>query len=243
MCPHRGVPRCASSSIPGRDIRSASVGSRPMTNDATADALASGAATLGESGARRMDRRVKPAWSGARVAAPAYPVRCSPGDNLAIHVAVDARAGRIGARRRHGRRARARLLGRGAHHRGRGARHRRPRDRRAACATATRSPRTAFPVFSTGLALHRRDEGATRRGRPAGRRWATWRWTRATGSSATSTAWSSCPVPTLDAVLAAGQARAGEGGRSFADLRGGGTTVEVFGLDTTPRRGRVAPTQ
>ena len=35
-----------------------------MTDDATADALVLGAATLGESGARRMDRRVKPAWSG-----------------------------------------------------------------------------------------------------------------------------------------------------------------------------------
>ena len=27
-------------------------------------------------------------WSGARLAAPAYPVRCTPGDNLAVHVAV-----------------------------------------------------------------------------------------------------------------------------------------------------------
>ena len=52
------------------------------------DAMALGAATLGESGARRMHRRVKPVWSGARVAGPAYPVRCSPGDNLGIHVAV-----------------------------------------------------------------------------------------------------------------------------------------------------------
>src|SRR5207253_2974817 len=47
-----------------------------------------GAATLGESGARRMHPRVKAAWPGARLAAPAAPVRCSPGDNLAIHVAV-----------------------------------------------------------------------------------------------------------------------------------------------------------
>src|SRR5204863_1856327 len=52
------------------------------------EALALGAATLGESGARRMDPRMKPAWSGARVAGPAFTVRCSPGDNLAIHVAV-----------------------------------------------------------------------------------------------------------------------------------------------------------
>ena len=52
------------------------------------DALALGTATLGESGARRMHPRVKPAWSGARVAGRAFPVRCSPGDNLAIHVGV-----------------------------------------------------------------------------------------------------------------------------------------------------------
>jgi 4-hydroxy-4-methyl-2-oxoglutarate aldolase len=47
-----------------------------------------GSATLGESGARATDRRLRPAWAGASVAAPAYPVGCAPGDNLAIHVAV-----------------------------------------------------------------------------------------------------------------------------------------------------------
>jgi 4-hydroxy-4-methyl-2-oxoglutarate aldolase len=55
----------------------------------TADALlALGAATLGESGARAMRARIRAAWPGARFAAPAFPVRCSTGDNLAIHVAV-----------------------------------------------------------------------------------------------------------------------------------------------------------
>ncbi len=47
-----------------------------------------GAATLGESGARAMPPRIRPVWPGAELAAPAYPVRCTPGDNLAIHVAV-----------------------------------------------------------------------------------------------------------------------------------------------------------
>jgi 4-hydroxy-4-methyl-2-oxoglutarate aldolase len=47
-----------------------------------------GAATLGESGARPMRPGIRRAWPGARLAAPAYPVRCTPGDNLAIHVAV-----------------------------------------------------------------------------------------------------------------------------------------------------------
>jgi 4-hydroxy-4-methyl-2-oxoglutarate aldolase len=47
-----------------------------------------GSATLGESGGRATDRRLKPAWSGAALAAPAYPVGCTPGDNLAVHVGV-----------------------------------------------------------------------------------------------------------------------------------------------------------
>ncbi len=47
-----------------------------------------GAATLGECGARPMPPRVRPVWAGAALAAPAYPVRCTPGDNLAVHVAV-----------------------------------------------------------------------------------------------------------------------------------------------------------
>ena len=59
------------------------------TGAETVDALlALGSATLGESGARAMRDRVRAAWPGATLAAPAYPVRCSTGDNLAIHVAV-----------------------------------------------------------------------------------------------------------------------------------------------------------
>jgi len=47
-----------------------------------------GAATLGESGGAAAHRRLRPAWVGAGLAAPAFPVRCTPGDNLAVHVAV-----------------------------------------------------------------------------------------------------------------------------------------------------------
>ena len=47
-----------------------------------------GAATLGESGAQVAHPRLRPIWAGATVCAPAYPVRCTPGDNLALHVAV-----------------------------------------------------------------------------------------------------------------------------------------------------------
>jgi 4-hydroxy-4-methyl-2-oxoglutarate aldolase len=47
-----------------------------------------GSATLGESGGLATDRRLKPVWVGAALAAPAYTVGCAPGDNLAVHVAV-----------------------------------------------------------------------------------------------------------------------------------------------------------
>jgi 4-hydroxy-4-methyl-2-oxoglutarate aldolase len=50
--------------------------------------LRHGTATLGESGARRMRSRIRPVWSGAEVAGPAVPVRCTPGDNLGVHVGV-----------------------------------------------------------------------------------------------------------------------------------------------------------
>ncbi len=53
-----------------------------------AELLALGSATLGESGGRAMRARVRAAWPGARMAAPAFPVHCTPGDNLAVHVAV-----------------------------------------------------------------------------------------------------------------------------------------------------------
>ena len=47
-----------------------------------------GAATVGESGGSPMRASVRPAWPGARVAGPALPVVCTPGDNLAVHVAL-----------------------------------------------------------------------------------------------------------------------------------------------------------
>jgi 4-hydroxy-4-methyl-2-oxoglutarate aldolase len=60
----------------------------PDPKSLAAALAALGAATLGESGATTMPPRIRPVWPGATVAAPAYPVRCAPGDNLAIHVAV-----------------------------------------------------------------------------------------------------------------------------------------------------------
>lgn len=46
------------------------------------------AATLGECGGSRMSNRIAAVWPGAAVAAPAFTARCTPGDNLGIHVAV-----------------------------------------------------------------------------------------------------------------------------------------------------------
>ena len=60
----------------------------PTDDPIAATLRAQGAATLGESGARRMRNRVAAVWPGAAVVGPAVPVGCTPGDNLAIHVAV-----------------------------------------------------------------------------------------------------------------------------------------------------------
>lgn len=56
-----------------------------------ARALKLGTSTLFE--ASGLDCAVDPAiravWPGAAIAAPAYPVQCTPGDNLAIHIAME----------------------------------------------------------------------------------------------------------------------------------------------------------
>ena len=35
------------------------------------------------------DSAIRPVWAGASIAGPAYPLECSPGDNLAIHIAME----------------------------------------------------------------------------------------------------------------------------------------------------------
>jgi 4-hydroxy-4-methyl-2-oxoglutarate aldolase len=57
-------------------------------DETAATLLALGSATLGESGGRPMHPRIRAAWPGAALAAPAYAVSCTPADNLAIHAAV-----------------------------------------------------------------------------------------------------------------------------------------------------------
>ena len=62
---------------------------RAVKHDDREEVLARlGSATLGECGARLLPPRVHAIWPGCALAAPAVPVRCTPGDNLAVHVAV-----------------------------------------------------------------------------------------------------------------------------------------------------------
>ncbi len=59
--------------------------------DVASRARALGSATLYEASGLpcAADPLVRPVWAGAFVAAPAYPLVCSPGDNLSIHIAME----------------------------------------------------------------------------------------------------------------------------------------------------------
>jgi 4-hydroxy-4-methyl-2-oxoglutarate aldolase len=51
-----------------------------------------GSATLYEAAAlpnSALDSGIRPIWAGASIAGPAYTVECAPGDNLAIHIAME----------------------------------------------------------------------------------------------------------------------------------------------------------
>lgn len=191
-----------------------------------------GAATLGESGALLMHPRVAAVWPGAAVAAPAYPVLCSPADNLAIHAAVVRApkgsvlvvdAGQVPERGYWGE-----VLTTGAEARGLaglvidgGV-----RDRSALEAHG-------FPVFATMVALR----GATKKlpgtnGAPVqvgDARVASGDWVVADADGVVV-----IPSGQLDEVTAAGRARADKEDGLFAALRDGRTTVELLELDTSP---------
>ncbi len=59
--------------------------------DFAARARALGSSTLYEASSLpcSVDPLVRPVWPGASIAAPAYPLTCSPGDNLAIHIGLE----------------------------------------------------------------------------------------------------------------------------------------------------------
>jgi 4-hydroxy-4-methyl-2-oxoglutarate aldolase len=188
-----------------------------------------GSATLGESGGMATDRRLKPAWSGAALAAPAYPVGCTPGDNLAVHVAVTTApagsvlvvdVGRVPDRGYWGE-----VLTTAAEAAGLAGLVIDGGVRDVAALAAH-----GFPVFSSTIAL----TGATKdqRGtvglpvRVGGIEVALGDWVVGDVDGVTVV-----PAASLDEVLAAGQAREAKESSFFTSLREGKTTVELLGLD------------
>jgi 4-hydroxy-4-methyl-2-oxoglutarate aldolase len=199
-----------------------------------------GAATVGEAGGIPMHPRIKAAWTGATIAAPAFPVRCEPGDNLAVHVAVaQAPPGSVlvvdaSARPELG--YWGEVLTTAAEQRGilglvidGGV-----RDVAALAAHG-------FPVFSALVAL----PGATKLrggaiGQPAlvgGVRVAAGDWVVGDADGV-----AVAPAGALAAILTAGRERAEKERAIFARLRTGGvTTVEIFGLDVGAVAGAAKP--
>jgi len=200
-----------------------------------AELLALGAATVGESGGRPMRARVRAAWRGARLAAPAYPVRCTPGDNLAVHVAVarapagSALAVDVGDEDELG--YWGEVLTTAAESRGLAGLVIDGGVRDTAALEAH-----GFPVFSTTVALRGASKarpGAV--GLPAdvgGVRVSAGDWLVGDGDGVVVV-----PATALDDVLRAGRARADKEDAMFVALRRGRTTVELLGLDPSPVEG------
>ena len=197
----------------------------------TGQLLALGAATLGESGGRPMHPRIRAAWPGARLAGPAYAVRCATADNLAIHAAVvEAPPGSVlvvDASDPPERGYWGEVLTTGAESRGLlglvidgGVRD------------VAALEEHAFPVFSALIAL--RGAGKAQGGAIGGAVVAgdvevsTGDWVVGDHDGVVV-----IPAAVLDAVLEAGQARAEKESEMFTRLRSGATTVELLKLDTS----------
>ena len=191
-----------------------------------------GAATLGESGARPMEPRIRAVWSGAAVAAPAYTVRCAPADNLAVHLAVTlASRGSVlvvDASHEPERGYWGEVLTTGAEGRGIAGLVVDGCVRDVAALEAH-----GFPVFSAGVALR----GAAKTSGGAvgvavtvgGVDVAAGDWIVGDRDGVVVV-----PAAQLAEVIAAGEARAKKEADLFARLRDGATTVELLDLDTSP---------
>ena len=188
-----------------------------------------GAATLGESGAEPMGPRMRAAWPGARLAAPAFTVQCPPGDNLAIHVGVaSAPAGSALVVQVDGVPERGywgEVLTTGAEARGLAGI---VIDAGVRDVDALRHH--AFPAFSACIALRGAKKeaggevgGSVRVGDVAVQ---TGDWVVGDADGVVVIA-----SGALDAVLAAGRARAEKEEGLFARLRDGATTIELLDLD------------
>lgn len=178
-----------------------------------------------------MAGRVSPVWSGASLAAPAFPVRCTPGDNLAIHVAVaEAPPGSalcvdVGDERDLGYWGEVLTTAAEA------------RDLAGlvidGCVRDVDALRShAFPVFSTGVEL----PGATknRSGEIGGTvtvggvEVSVWDWVVADRDGVVVV-----PGDSIDTIADAARRRAVLESGFFEALRAGATTVELLGLDDT----------
>ena len=190
-----------------------------------------GSATLGESGALTSPPRLRPVWPGARLAAPAFPVRCTPGDNLALHVAVASApagsalvvdVGEVAERGYWGE-----VLTTGAQARGLAGL---VIDGGVRDVAALRSH--GFPVFSSLVAL----PGATKQARGsvgapirfAGLPVALGDWVVGDVDGVVIV-----PGGELESVIAAARARTAKEAGYFEALGAGATTVELLGLDTS----------
>ena len=203
-----------------------------MTSEYSAAFARLGAATVGECGARPMSPRVRAAWAGARISAPAFPVTCAAGDNLAIHVAVaEAPAGSVlvvsvGIEAERG--YWGEVLTTGAETRGIAGL---VIDGGVRDVSALQAH--GFAAFSTMIALR----GATKEhpGRVGGYSIVgdiqveqdDWIVADADGVAVV-------PHAKIDDVLAAGRAREAKEATYFEELRAGRTTIELLGLDTGP---------
>jgi len=194
-----------------------------------AELLKLGSATLGESGGRSMHPRIKAAWPGALLAAPAFTVVCSPSDNLAIHAAVaEAPPGSalVAAVEPFERGYWGEVLTTGAEARGIVGLVIDGGVRDVAALDAHQ-----FPVFSALIALQ--GAGKLRGGAIGG--------TANVGEVEVNTGdWvvgdrdgvTVVPAQALDEIIRAGTARAEKETVMFSRLRSGATTVELLGLDT-----------
>jgi len=179
-----------------------------------------------------MASRIRPVWTEARVAAPAYTVRCMPADNLAVHLAVTlAPQGSVlvvDASHEPERGYWGEVLTTAAQSRGLLGLVIDGCVRDVAALEAH-----AFPVFSAGLALRgaaKASGGAV--GVPV-----------TVGSVEVDPGdWvvgdrdgvAVVPSAELEQVIAAGEQRAAKESELFVRLKAGATTVELLGLDTSP---------
>jgi 4-hydroxy-4-methyl-2-oxoglutarate aldolase len=202
-------------------------------DDTAATLTALGSATLGESGGRPMHPRIRAAWPGASLAAPAYAVTCATSDNLAVHAAVaEAPAGSalVVATDPPERGYWGEVLTTGAEARGIAGLVIDGGVRDVAALEAHR-----FPVFSALIAL----QGAVKVAggeiggvaRVGDVDVATGDWVVCDRDGVTVVA-----AATLADVIGRGRARADKEAVMFAKLRAGSTTVELLDLDTTPVR-------